>query len=290
LGDGDGSVVVDESSEVTSRVYQSAVGETMKQKKKKKRELERKKRREAEWAAFESTRVAGETVVESSCVESVVGAVDCSESSGVSVPVPEWRRKRGKVDECSEFRRREDRMRLSKFAGCSKEVRDELLETQAKRYIEENKAAVFKSQEQSRRIAAGLKAGVPERNVEVQRLQLDKRMNKFAEEYMKDDDGVSRVKTVLSEGLEDIIAVPVMSEGSSVSPDSSISVAQVNKMIKLIHGQASENEELRKAMGKLGIDDSGIASATLAEPALTGYGFFPAEDDLAHQLEFYSDY
>jgi len=202
--------------------------------------------------------------------------------------VPEWRRKGKKKS--LEVRRREERLRLSKFAGCDEAVRKELLESQAKRYIAENNTAVVKAEEQARRVSAGLKAGVPERNVEVQRLQLDKRMNKFAEEYMKDDDGVSRVKTVLSEGLEDIIAVPVMSEGSSVSPDSSISVAQVNKMIKLIHGQASENEELRKAMGKLGIDDSGIASATSVEPVLTGYGFFPAEDDLAHQLEFYSDY
>jgi len=272
------------------------------QRKKEERERRRKERRRQEKLKD------GEEV----CVADSVGEVmEGHREVGSQDGIPEWRRRgsvssvksseRGKFVsfeqgrkggrfKSAEVRRREERMRLSKFAGCDESVKKELLESQAKRYIAENNAAVVKANEQARRVTAVLKAGVPERNVEVQRLQLDKRMNKLAEEYMKDDDGVSRVKTVLSEGLEDVIAVPVMAEGSSVSPDSSISVAQLNKMIKLIHGQASENEELRKAMGKLGIDDSGIASATSAEPVLSGYGFFPAEDDLAHQLEFYSDY
>jgi len=178
---------------------------------------------------------------------------------GIEVPekvvetVPEWRRKGARV-----FEARKERGQLSKFQDCEESVRKSLVETQAKRYIAENEAAVvraksqaLKMEEESRRVAARLKAGVTEQYVELQRLNLNEKMAKHAAAFYGEQ-GIGFAETVISEGLSSVLSVP--SSGSEcVSPDSSVSVAMVKKMEKVIKDQSVKVAELERKLMRCGV-------------------------------------
>jgi len=213
-------------------------------KKKREREVERKRRRAEEKAA------------------SSVGSSDASHGSGVGVDggqkvgdceVPEWRRKRNGV-----FAVRKERAQLSKFQDCDEDVRKSLVETQAKRYIAENEAAVvrarnqvLKMEEDSRRVTARLKTGVTEQNVELQRLNLNAKLATHAAAFYKEQ-GVGFAETVISEGLSSVLSVP-SSDSECVSPDSSVSVAMVKKMERVIKDQSVKVAELERKLLKVGV-------------------------------------
>jgi len=208
--------------------------------KKRERELRRKARRVAEKKGSE-----------------VVNEVSSAES-GIKV-VPEWRRKGTCVPRASRvFEVRKERAQLSKFRDCEEGVRKSLVDTQAKRYIAENEAAVvraknqvLKMEEDSRRVAARLKTGVTEQNVELQRLNLNAKLAVHAAAFYKEH-GVGFAETVASEGLSSVLSVP-SSDGGCVSPDSSVSVAMVKKMERIIKDQSVKVAELERKLLKCGI-------------------------------------
>jgi len=197
--------------------------------------LKGKKRRAAEGEAKASGTVGGE--------------VDVDDKK-----VPEWRKKRSGSESSFDGGRR-----ASKFQSCEESVRKSLVDTQAQRYIAENEAAVIRAknqvlrmEEDSRRVAARLKTGVTEQNVELQRLKLNEKMKVHAAAFYEEH-GIGFAETVVTEGLDSVFSVPSSGSGC-VSPDSSVSVVMVKKMEMIIKSQAAKVTELEKKLMRCGVE------------------------------------
>jgi len=144
--------------------------------------------------------------------------------------VPEWRRKAPRALEHKGF-----------FSGCARDVQEELVNTRAKMLSERNRAETAKVKLERVRAEARVKSRVVELEVDAQRMKLDAERKKAVEARLKELPA-GFAETLVSVGVQS--SVPSLESGS-VSPDSSISVAEVERMEKAIETLTSTLTELR---------------------------------------------
>lgn len=151
----------------------------------------------------------------------VVGSGSKVEERGVNgeagfEAVPEWRRK----DVRATYHK-------GAFADCSEVVQRKLRDSRALMLVAKNEAAVVEAEHRRRTVEARLKSRMVEEEVEKKRLVLAAENQKLLEAKLaKLPAGYA--KTLCSMGLESIVGTPSLSSGS-VSPDSSISVAELKR-------------------------------------------------------------
>jgi len=144
--------------------------------------------------------------------------------------VPEWRRNGAGVG-----------FHKGVFSECSQDTQLALRESRARMLIAKNEAAVVEAEERARKTAAMLKSRMIEENVEKERLELEKKMK-----VLRDSAAMPQgyCETVLS-----ALATPSLSDGT-ISPDSSISSAEVHKKDEAIKMLVNQCDEQRKESEK----------------------------------------
>lgn len=149
--------------------------------------------------------------------------------------VPDWRRKNpgGAVHK-------------GVFSECSDEIQKSLCETRAKMLIAKNKAVAAEAEARTRQAEARLQSRMLEEEVERSRLEHEKKLNSLRKEL---DPPQGFPESIIS-----ALETPSLSDGG-ISPDSSISVAEVHakdRAIRLLISQCTtKNEEMEKLKAKL---------------------------------------
>jgi len=154
--------------------------------------------------------------------------------------VPEWRRKDARAS-----------VHKGAFADCSDEVQKRLRESRAEMLVAKNRAAVVQAEHERQRTEARLQARVIEQEVECARLRGVAEYEKLAETHNKKFPG-GYTETLLSVGLKTMsdADMPSLTSGS-VSPDSSISVAELKRKNDALIAMTAKIAELElKVMKK----------------------------------------
>jgi len=149
--------------------------------------------------------------------------------------VPEWRRR----DPSASFHK-------GVFSGCPSTVQDSLRDSRAEMLIAKNKTAAAEAEAKRRQVEAKLKSRLLEEEVERSRLEHEKKMKVLRAEGAAPQGFAETIVTALE--------TPSLSDGS-ISPDSSISVAEVHakdRAIRLLISQCTEkNSELEKLKARI---------------------------------------
>jgi len=170
------------------------------------------------------------SVVGESEADSVQGEADRSvgDSNQTSNVVPEWRRK----DARGAFHK-------GAFSECPVDVQESLRDSRAAMLVAKNQAAAAEARARARQFDARLKSRLIEEEVERNRLEHEKKMKALRDEASSPQGFAETVVSALE--------TPSLSDGS-VSPDSSISVAEVHnkdRAIRLLISQCTKkNTEL----------------------------------------------
>jgi len=151
--------------------------------------------------------------------------------------VPEWRRK----DVRATFHK-------GAFADCSVEVQRELRDTRAKMLVEKNRVALVQAEQERRRLEARLQARMVEEEVEKKRLELVVE-NQRLQSARAALQPAGYAETLCSLGLESSVETPSLSLGS-VSPSSSISVAELREREAATRALVAQVAELRLQVSK----------------------------------------
>lgn len=177
------------------------------------------------------------SVVDESEADSVPCETGRSAGAGgqTSESVPEWRRKDARAA-----------VHKGVFSECPVSVQESLRNSRAEMLVAKNEAAAVEARARTRQFEAKLKSRMIEEEVERARLEHEKKIKALREE--------TSVPRGFAETVVSALETPSLSNGS-VSPDSSISVAEVHKKdraIRLLITQCTEkNTELDKLKARI---------------------------------------
>jgi len=192
-------------------------------------------------------------------------------------------------DTTPEWRRKNPGAALHKgyFSECSEETQRGLRESRAKMLMAKNEALEAKAKMDAIRAKAAVKSRNVEQLAELNRLRTEAKLKVAMESKFGKDFESGFAETIVENGLEGVCGTPSLSNGS-VSPDSSISVAEVKKMERAIQKLTEEvravkleNDVLRKKGFEPGVPLLPRTRAAVADELAfaENYARHPYEDD-----------